>query len=502
MSSSQNFMVYKTLPYSVYARAMGKWDYLQENQFFNSSQVLDIAMQNYDGLSMTAETQQSSALPLNFSATVLPWKWDYYNYLLENKYCFMPAGQWYSGVAELGLNIVERGSLTIDSNYEVSGFTTSKYLETIDVLPSNFTTWDIMVSFSVKGIGYQSVLCHKLMTGMKLFIENAKLKVNISSNGTSQNVASGVSGTTTIQTNTQYWVKASYDGTTYSVKLSTTGAFAGEETTEIAVVGDKNLGGNVITFGVGSAGGSLDNPLNGTIYLGEIYINIDGASWWKAVDYTPIARQGCTYNYTDDGSAVTLNAFVVNNDETIVLTQDNSYTNGYLLGTVSIPAHTVYSYSETIGTWTQSVLSANGTIGGDSFAVAASTESSSNYPAWKAFDSNSSTYFRSSTNDANKWLEFYSQTAVVVTRVDITNASDYFIQGWEFQYSDDGAAWSVLTSGTSTAGATDEWGFDVTNSGAHKYYRLKVLSASATSFAVAEMSVTAHTVTPVWTAVE
>lgn len=34
-----------------------------------------------------------------------------------------------------------------------------------------------------------------------------------------------------------------------------------------------------------------------------------------------------------------------------VLTPDNSYTNGWKLGSVSIPQHTVYSYNN--GVWTE-----------------------------------------------------------------------------------------------------------------------------------------------------
>ena len=46
-----------------------------------------------------------------------------------------------------------------------------------------------------------------------------------------------------------------------------------------------------------------------------------------------------------------VNYFAVNGDESVVLTLDNFYTNGWLLGTVSIPAHTAYSYDN--GLWTE-----------------------------------------------------------------------------------------------------------------------------------------------------
>lgn len=504
MSSSQEFTVYKTLPYNVYARAAGKWDYLQTGQVYNSSQTVNISMTDYDGLSMTADTQGASALSLDFSATVLPWKWDYYNYLLTSKYCFMPTGQWYDGVVISGvLNITNIGGVTIDDNYNATGFTTSKYLGTPDIIPSTFNTWEAITSFLTKATNYQCILNFKSTTGMKLYVESAKLKVNISSNGTSQNVANGVAGTTTIQTNRQYWVKCGYDGTTYTVKLSTTGAFAGEETTEISVTGAKNLGGNVVNFGVGTNGTTPDNPLNGTIYLSETSINIDGIVWWQAVGSGTAARQGCTYNYTDDGSAVTLNAFVVNNDEKIVLTPDNSYTNGYYLGTVNVPAHNLYTYSETQTAWTQPTLTANGTVGGDSFACACGNKYIASYDAWKAFDGSLTNLWRTAGTQvpmSDRWLEFYNPDALVVTNIKIRNGkgnNNYPIVDYEFQYSDDGTTWLVAVSGTNTElTAEAEWNFNV-NAGAHKYWRIWAKKESAVG--ISEMTITAHTGTGTWT---
>lgn len=90
----------------------------------------------------------------------------------------------------------------------------------------------------------------------------------------------------------------------------------------------------------------------GSIDLSETYVtDTNGNIVWKAIEDKYETLPGCTYNFTDTGAATTLNAFVVNGDESIVLTPDNSYTNGWLLGTVSIPAHTTYTYNN--GIWTE-----------------------------------------------------------------------------------------------------------------------------------------------------
>ena len=136
----------------------------------------------------------------------------------------------------------------------------------------------------------------------------------------------------------------------------------------------------------------------------------------------------------------------------------------------------------------QPTLSADGTIGGASFAVACdSTYNRGGNPdyAWHAFDgrTNVSTTYPSSFWNSNSgqphWIEFYNPTPLEVTNIKIYNGeSGSVAKDWQFQCSDNGSTWTTLTSGTNTTtGQGADWSFNVPSSGSHKYYRFYTTSA-------------------------
>ena len=87
----------------------------------------------------------------------------------------------------------------------------------------------------------------------------------------------------------------------------------------------------------------------GSIDFNTAYIKVDGQIVWNGIANVTVSLPGCTSNFVDTGAATTLNAFVINNTESVVLTPDNTYGGHRFLGTVSIPAHTAYNYSD--GVW-------------------------------------------------------------------------------------------------------------------------------------------------------
>lgn len=155
--------------------------------------------------------------------------------------------------------------------------------------------------------------------------------------------------------------------------------------------------------------------------------------------------------------------------------------------------HSYYRWSTQGGIipFIQPVLSANGTIGGSSFAVLADSEfnRSGNLDyAWHAFDGNthvSATYpstFWNSTSGQPHWIEFYNPSLLVVTNIKIYNGENGSVpKDWEFQYSDDGTTWTTLESGTNTVTGTGiDWNFNVANSGSHRYYRFYTSTSQGT----------------------
>lgn len=130
--------------------------------------------------------------------------------------------------------------------------------------------------------------------------------------------------------------------------------------------------------------------------------------------------------------------------------------------------------------WTQPVLTANGTIGGDSFAVAMDSQHLSLY-AWYAFDG-ITTYDRNkqahTQNGQPHWIEFYNPEPIIVTKMTVYNGgANVCPLDWQFQCSDDDTTWTTVASGTNTVyTAGGMWSFNVPNSGAHQYYRFYTTS--------------------------
>lgn len=118
----------------------------------------------------------------------------------------------------------------------------------------------------------------------------------------------------------------------------------------------------------------------------------------------------------------------------------------------------VYSSQQELP-WTQPVLSANGTIGGNSFACAASSEYNSNMLAYKAFDGNSSSYWYASSSSLPQWLELYNPIPLKITEIQIdggihdnlTGSYDGQPTSFQIQVSEDGVNWTTIYNGTNSS---------------------------------------------------
>ena len=493
MGSSVTFFdIYKSLYYNVYARADGKWDYL-EPQSFNSSQTVNVIMTTYDGLDMTAGEQLLSALPLDFSDTVLPWKWDYEDSLAINKYCLMPVGTLYKKLYEEVGTLEMVGDL-LNEDGVVSGFAavaagglSNSYLKVKDTFPSH-STWEAVIKIKLSIGDYKTIFS----------INNSQFTLGLYANGYGNRLmvwgsaADSHQGSSTLTNDTVYWIKVTYDGTDYKIYLSTTGAFAGEEVLDYTSSANAPIAqGSICALGV-NLSTNIDMPFtHGKIYADDCYMNIDGNRWWTGSLDVFYSAEGCLYNYTDDSSPVTLNAFVIDHDKSIVLTPDNSYTNGYLLGTVDIPAHDVYSYSESTSTWTQPVLTGGGGSP-SSFGVYSGIDD-----AWKAFNGDTASGFSTTDKYPPYYIAFHNPTPIVVTNMTIFNGSKPPVD-WYFQYTDydDGTAsvqWTTIASGTNTNTTPNtSWSFNVPYSGAHKYYRLIITSTTEINLGINEIEISAY----------
>lgn len=131
--------------------------------------------------------------------------------------------------------------------------------------------------------------------------------------------------------------------------------------------------------------------------------------------------------------------------------------------------------------WQQPVLTANGTMGGDSFAVSASSTQSGN-DFYKAFDGNiTGTRWQSANSTDVQWLSFYNPKPLRVTALEIYNyynVSDqytsFYIKEAIIQGCDDGASWENIKTITSSTWV-EKIIVDLSdNKKAYKYYRVYV----------------------------
>lgn len=149
--------------------------------------------------------------------------------------------------------------------------------------------------------------------------------------------------------------------------------------------------------------------------------------------------------------------------------------------------------------WKQPVLSANGTLGGDSFAVSATTQYDGNYAAWKAVNGVKDTYAWLSSNGVRSAdYIFYNPTAILVKKLTITNrgGTDVCCITTGTMYgSNDNENWTELTTFTNDITAINgEWDIELpSNYTAYKYHKLSVnTDSSHHSVGIGELTIEAY----------
>lgn len=152
------------------------------------------------------------------------------------------------------------------------------------------------------------------------------------------------------------------------------------------------------------------------------------------------------------------------------------------------------SYGGVETTFAQPVLSSDGTLGGNSFAVYADRVYLTNY-AYLAFDNNSSTNFNCD-DGAGHYLIFYNPVPLKVSQLSITNRYDYnyTVTGYILYGSNDNSNWTLLVSGTNNitnAGATYNVAIPESNRGFYKYYKFYTTATNAGNFSMSFMQISA-----------
>ena len=331
MSTTQQLTVYKGYPTKITIKADGYNDYKTTKTFTTAGETVNIPsteMTAYDGLDYSFSTADNNLYSADFSDTTLPNG----NTPSPTLYAMKASGQTYPIPSSTPVydNYTIVGSPTVNtSTGVVSGFSNSNYL-TIDDNPNfqDANSWEFITKVSV-GSTSQKIL---FGYGINFGVTNlGYLHLWLYNNG-SQFIDSNVCSASLLTTNP--FIKLSFDGTTYSCYISPDGEtwtlkYSYNSTTKLIDNGPFTLGKD----GYGSS-----EYWQGSIDLSQTYIKVNNSIWWEADSHPYVQIEGCLYNYTDDGSAVTLNAYQTGTS--IILTPDVSY-NGIKLGTVNVPEHTV-----------------------------------------------------------------------------------------------------------------------------------------------------------------
>lgn len=174
-------------------------------------------------------------------------------------------------------NAVIHGEPTIN-NGQISGFSNTNYLVFPSVFDLSGRGFEFKFAFTTKDdvTTPQNILGGKYC--MALFVQNGKLNLRVSFNGSSWDIVN-LEGTATIEANKTYYVKINFTRLNYVLSLSTDD----ETYNEIGSVstGDISPYPSEIYIGVGN---NFNNPFKGIINLNKCYLKVNQSVIWQGMD--------------------------------------------------------------------------------------------------------------------------------------------------------------------------------------------------------------------------
>lgn len=211
------------------------------------------------------------------------------------------------------------GSPTISSSYVASGFSDSNYLTIHNPIVSA-NSFTMHFKFSITSVSTMGILDSDYATNnnshtYRFTITSAgKLFFRCSRYGNDSYQLS-ITGTTVLSTNTIYYAKVEYDDVNgYKLYLSTDDTNWNLEASSSEIFKSSYLTSSFIfKIGDNSANG---NSFQGSIYLEDAYIDVNGSRAWEAVAITPALTVAKATNtlyglVKPDGTTITANNGVI-----------------------------------------------------------------------------------------------------------------------------------------------------------------------------------------------
>ena len=244
---------------------------------------------------------------------------------------------------------------------------------------------------------------------------------------------------------------------------------------------------------------------NGGLHSGTIYGSNDGSNWVHVADYSGLtANAGLITEYINlQDNAEFYKYYQIRNT--------TGGSNGVVLSEITITATqkveawqecTKEEYNDSLGyykkiekDWTQPILKSSGTLGGDSFAVQAASNTSGSYHDWQAFDGNINTWWISTSNTAP--YIFYNPLPLCIYTINVKGGSYYYKGTYTkvtLAKSDDGNSWVDVKTYTVPDSNTDDILEGVGNSESSKYWRLTFVG-DGSYISIKEITLTATELT-------
>ena len=342
-------------------------------------------------------------------------------------------------MAQYNVDIV--GSLT-NTNGVLSGFSSSNYA-TFDAFAPGSTSYEIVAKINSNNISTEQMIYYfgdytKSYGALSIRLDQSNVYVFF---GKSNSPQWDIRGNTTLQANTDYWIKLTFNGSNqYQLYLSTDGE---TYTSDGSKTNSNKLGDtNTVLSQIGIVNSSL--PFNGTIDLNKSYIKVNGTYWWRGVTNTTKIqlRRDTASNWTSVNPILAEGEVGVELDTNTIKIGNGSDTwNELNYATIdrenlevilgdkqdyfetSSPLQLTWDWNSVASPSSHAVLSSSGilsdTSGSDYWAV--STSSLPNYYANQLVYWEFHVVFKTSSNSSNKPLFAIDDSQVNFVELFVTN---------------------------------------------------------------------------------
>lgn len=182
------------------------------------------------------------------------------------------------------LNVTIVGSPTIN-NGVASGFSSANHIRLPKAFNPGTNSWEVVVKFTMGSSSSNNQVIFESTNGggaraISIYFGHSskKLVYCISGDTATNNILSDVAGTNTITYSTTYWVKLSFNGSSYVSQISTNGTSWVNDITKSSSVTIYSATTGLFGYFPPDANTYC---FSGSIDLPNSYIKINGSTWWK-----------------------------------------------------------------------------------------------------------------------------------------------------------------------------------------------------------------------------